>query len=239
MLAITAGKRLRIIEPSVLKSSTNSTNNQLPQTALDVELTSLAWTPDHSSLIVSTQNTIRRYDNKGHLKKVLYSLEDQGRITAMVVKDDTSIIFANATAAYLYNCSTNTIEKTFDEHASNIACLSLSNNASLLAISSSTACTIENLDDGSHTSLSGLPCISIAACTFHPHTTTRLLLGVGKQVLVYDVSKPMSPSRAISLASKATGDIVAISCSPFSKTLAAIACSGGIVGLVDLDKEKA
>ncbi|KAK7694029.1 hypothetical protein QCA50_003605 [Cerrena zonata] len=32
--------------------------------------------------------------------------------------------------------------------------------------------------------------------------------------------------------------IVAIACSPFSKTLIAVACSGGSIGLVDLDKEK-
>jgi protein NEDD1 len=35
-----------------------------------------------------------------------------------------------------------------------------------------------------------------------------------------------------------TGDIVAVACSPFSKTLVAVASSSGSVGLVDLDKEK-
>ena len=36
----------------------------------------------------------------------------------------------------------------------------------------------------------------------------------------------------------ATGEIVAIVCSPYSKTLLAVACSGGSVSVVDLDKEQ-
>jgi protein NEDD1 len=44
--------------------------------------------------------------------------------------------------------------------------------------------------------------------------------------------------RSIALNEANSGDIIAIACSPFSKTLVAVATTGGYVVLIDLEKEK-
>jgi protein NEDD1 len=44
--------------------------------------------------------------------------------------------------------------------------------------------------------------------------------------------------KVIPMSDATSGEIVGLTCSPFSKTLVAVATSGGNVGLVDLDKEK-
>ncbi|EMD38240.1 hypothetical protein CERSUDRAFT_93771 [Gelatoporia subvermispora B] len=69
------------------------------------------------------------------------------------------------------------------------------------------------------------------------HTRTRLLVGCGAHVLVYDTSRSL-PTKSIALEKKRIGEIVAIACSPFSKSLVAVACSGGYVSLLDIEKEK-
>lgn len=62
--------------------------------------------------------------------------------------------------------------------------------------------------------------------------------GIGKQLVVYDTSKPSGPIKTIAMNENCIGDINAVVCSPFSKTLVACCTSGGNVGLIDLDKEK-
>ena len=81
---------------------------------------------------------------------------------------------------------------------------------------------------------------SISTCAFHPHSRTRLLVGLGSQLLVYDTTRPSGPTKVVQIDKdqKNVGPIVGITCSPFSKTLVAVACSGGAIGLVDLEKEK-
>ncbi|KAG1782288.1 hypothetical protein EV702DRAFT_1274879 [Suillus placidus] len=69
--------------------------------------------------------------------------------------------------------------------------------------------------------------------TFHPHVRTRLLLGLGCDILVYDVARPSAPVKPINIGQ----DVVDTSCSPFSKMLVAVASTDS-VGLVDLDKDK-
>ncbi|KAG6885299.1 hypothetical protein C0993_003460 [Termitomyces sp. T159_Od127] len=49
--------------------------------------------------------------------------------------------------------------------------------------------------------------------------------------------RPSAPLKTITL-NEASGDIVTVACSPFSKTLVAVATSSGYVGLIDLEKEK-
>lgn len=56
--------------------------------------------------------------------------------------------------------------------------------------------------------------------------------------MIYDITRPSGPVRTITMSEAATGEIVAIVCSPYSKTLLAVACSGGSVSVVDLDKEQ-
>ena len=131
---------------------------------------------------------------------------------------------------------TGKIVQTFVSHKSTITSLSLSNDCSLLASTSSLAVHVHNLTSGSHTVLRGLPASAgqITTCVFHPHSRTRLVVGVGKQVLIFDTTKPSAPLKAVPMSDV----VVAITCSPFSKTLVAVATSGGQVGLVDMDKEK-
>lgn len=57
--------------------------------------------------------------------------------------------------------------------------------------------------------------------------------------MVYDTTRPSGPLKTIPMNDATTGDIVSVACSPFSKTLVAVASAGGSVGLVDLDKDKA
>ncbi|KAF8809014.1 hypothetical protein BYT27DRAFT_7254899 [Phlegmacium glaucopus] len=67
----------------------------------------------------------------------------------------------------------------------------------------------------------------------------QLLVAAGKQILIYDTTRPSVPIKTITLTEAASGNITAIACSPFSKTLIAAATSGGFIGLIDLEKEEA
>ncbi|KAH9945854.1 WD40 repeat-like protein [Epithele typhae] len=127
------------------------------------------------------------------------------------------------------------ITQTFESHKSTVSSLSLSNDASLLASTSANAFT-STISPFRIPSGGG----DVSTCAFHPHSRTRLLVGSGAQILVYDTTRPSGPAKIIPLdkEQKNPGPIVAITCSPFSKTLVAAACSGGMVALVDLDKEK-
>lgn len=119
--------------------------------------------------------------------------------------------------------------------------LALSNDGSLLASTSANAVHVHNLSHGSHTSLRGLPAAvgNITTCAFHPHTRTRLLIGAGQHLLVYDTTRPSRPIKAVAVVDErdSSGEVVAIASSPFSKTLVAVACSGGLVSLLDLEKD--
>jgi protein NEDD1 len=55
---------------------------------------------------------------------------------------------------------------------------------------------------------------------------------------VYDTTRSSGPIKTITLSEMSSGDITAIACSPVSKTLVAVATTGGYVALVDLEKEK-
>jgi protein NEDD1 len=118
--------------------------------------------------------------------------------------------------------------------------LSLSNDTTLLSSTSAAAAHVHNLSLGSHTVLKGLPLVgqSISTSAFRPQLRTRLMLGIGKQLVVYDTARLSGPINTIGLSQTNSGDITAVACSPFSKTLVAVATTGGTVGLVDLEKEK-
>ncbi|PCH37690.1 hypothetical protein WOLCODRAFT_135777 [Wolfiporia cocos MD-104 SS10] len=59
-------------------------------------------------------------------------------------------------------------------------------------------------------------------------------------MLVYDTTRPSAPVKTFTLSTQrgGWGEIVSVSSSPFSKTLVAVASSGGNICLVDLEKEK-
>lgn len=112
----------------------------------------------------------------------------------------------------------------------------MSNDGTLLASVSASAVLIHNLALSSHTQLKGLPDGKpVTCCLFHQHSRTRLLLGVGRDILTYDATRPGSPLKTVRI--PGGGDIMGVTASPFSKTLVAAATSNGGVALVDLDKD--
>jgi len=57
-------------------------------------------------------------------------------------------------------------------------------------------------------------------------------------VVIYDTTKPSGPIKAITLDASMGGDIVSLVCSPFSKTLCAVATGSGHIALIDIEKDK-
>ena len=209
--------------------------------------TASAWSADGASLYIASAHSIARYDASGTFVKTVYDDPECEDIHAIVVaKDKGTIIFAAGTGVHFLEhsasaASTSRIVHSLPPHPDSepIISLSLSNDNTLLAVASPYAVLIHNLSLGSQTFLRGLPSdAAVTTCVFHPHSRVRLFLGMSRQLVVYDITRPLGPSRVIPMGDPATGDIVAVSCSPYSKTLLAVACAAGHVALVDLDKEK-
>lgn len=237
MFAVSAGRRLAIVDPSTFKQ-TSAPPSPSKQTALDVEFTALTWSHDNSALFVACDGAIRRYDATGHFEKIVYST--QGRISDMVVKDNQVLIFAKEQKAYALNCETGEITATYEGHGYPITSLSLSRDCSLLVTASASECILVDLGAAKQTVLQGLAEDSTlnSICVFHHHSRTRFVCCNDRTIHVFDYTKPSTPVKTIKLSSKVTGAIVAATCSPFSKTLAAVASSDGMVCLVDLEAEK-
>lgn len=209
--------------------------------------TASAWSADGTSLYIASAHSIARYDASGTLVKMVYDDPQCEDIRAIVVaKDKGTIIFAAGAGVHFLEhsasaASSSRIVHSLSPHPDSepILSLSLSNDNTLLAVASPYAVLVHNLSLGSQTILRGLPSDSaVTTCTFHPHSRVRFFLGMSRQLVVYDITRPLGPSRVIPMSDSATGDIVALSCSPYSKTLLAAACTNGHVVLVDLDKEK-
>ncbi|KAH8117122.1 WD40-repeat-containing domain protein [Phellopilus nigrolimitatus] len=242
MLAASAGRRIALIDPASLRSSSVAPS-PAKQTALDVELTALAWASDNTALFVSAEGSIRRYDSSGHFEKTIHAVG--GRVPVLAVKGNEALYYAKDDKAYELDCRTGIVTTAFEGPSSSVRSLSLSSDASLLAVASASGCTVHSLEDSTHVTLSGFPSSSpaeIAVCAFHPHSRTRLFVGYGHHLLIYDTNSPTAPVKSITLVSssavKIMGEIIAISSSPFSKTLAVVGCSSGLVCMIDLEKEK-
>ena len=237
MIAASAGRRLVMVDPSTYKQ-TSAPPSPSKQTALDVEFTALTWSHDNSALYVACDGAIRKYDATGHFLKIVYSTK--GRISSMVMKDNQTIVFAKENAAYVLNCETGEIATTYEEHSSEITSVSMSKDCSLLATASMSECVVVEVGLSNTTMLQGISDngSSTSVCAFHHHSRTRLFCCTSRIVHVFDVSKPSAPVKTVVLSSKVTGDIVAATCSPFSKSLAAVATSDGSVCLIDLESEK-
>ena len=242
MAAILTPAGLTILEHPALKHPPSAVEPTCPLPPLP---TCLAWSAEINSVYVSSATSgILQYDlASGSLQDV--SMQDQSAnpIVALLSKDrGSTLIYARGQQAVVVSAQTGKVAQTFDTHKATITSLSLSNDGTLLASTSAHAIHVHNLTLASHTVLRGIPAGSgdITTCAFHPHSRTRLLVGLGDQLLVYDTTRPSGPVKVIPLDKehKSPGSIVSISCSPFSKTLVAVACSGGMVALVDLDKEK-
>ncbi|KAF9066097.1 WD40-repeat-containing domain protein [Rhodocollybia butyracea] len=233
MLAVATTEALSIIDQATLKKAPSSFPSCLSLLSPPI---ATAWSPDNKFLFVASENTIHKYD-PGSNSLVHISIAEG--ITSLIAKDKTSAVFSAGDKVHVLE--NGKISQTFTSHKNVINSLALSNDSTLLASTSANAVYVQNLTLSSQTSLRGLPVSdehTIATCTFHPHSRTRLLLGIGKQLVVYDTTKPSGPLKTISLNETSSGDIGSISCSPFSKTLVAVATTGGTLGLVDLDKEK-
>jgi protein NEDD1 len=171
----------------------------------------------------------------------LHSGDDIG---GLAVKDKGTLILSTGSAVHILEhssspSSSTKIVQTLPAHpdpAEPIHALSLSHDGTLLTVASPGAVVVHNLALGAQTTLHGLPG-RVAVCTFHVHSRVRLLLGIRHELVIYDITRPSGPSRVTSIGDGTAGDVVAVACSPYSKTLLAVACSGGYVALVDLDKE--
>ena len=242
MLSISTTEGLSILDSITIKRTPPLVP---PCLTLTHKVVASTWSSDNAFLFLASLQTIQRYDPSSNSLEEFYSNIGEGDISHLVFRDKGSLIFSSGEIVHLLDCgSIPKVSHTFDTHKSMITSLSLSNDASLLSSTSSTAAHVHNLSLASHTVLKGLPLGSqpITASVFHPQLRTRLLLGVGKQLVVYDTTRPSGPMRTIALnetnSTTHSGDIIAIACSPFSKTLVAVATTGGNVVLIDLEKEK-
>jgi protein NEDD1 len=229
MLALTTTLSLSLADPLTLKRPPSSLASCL---ALLSPCVASAWSPDNAYLFLASANTIHQYNPTLNSLTDIYSSPDT--ITHLVCKSKSSLAFATPDKIHVLE-STNVVQ-TFDSTAP--TSLALAND--LLAYTSADSAHVYNILLGSHTTLRGINLAGqrITTCAFHPHSRARLLLGVGKQLVVYDTTRSSGPVKTIPMNDASTGDIVAVACSPFSKTLVAVASSSGSVGLVDLDKEK-
>ncbi|KAJ3733310.1 hypothetical protein DFJ43DRAFT_1068423 [Lentinula guzmanii] len=237
MLAITSTEALSILDQTVLKRTPSFVPSCM--TLLSPPIAS-SWTSDNKLLFIASANAVHKYDVDHNSLEEIYTSSEV--ISTLAVKDKTSVMIGAGGKVHLLECgSTTKVSQTFTSHKNTVNSLSLSSDLTLLASTSSDAAYVHNLTLVSHMPLRNLPVLdqqSITTCTIHPHTRTRLLLGIGKKLVVYDINRPSGPLRVIQLGDTSSGNIGAISCSPFSKTLIAVSTTGGTLGLVDLDKEK-
>lgn len=234
MLAVAVADALAVLDSATLKRAPESYTPALK----DIEpAIASAWSADNKALYLLSAQNIRKYDPATSTVEDVYVVEGFGSLSNLVVKDKETIVFSANDKVHVME-STNI--QTFTSHKSPITSLTLCNDLSLLASTSANAVHVHNLAHGSHTVLRGLPLAgqNINMAAFHRHSRTRLLIGIGKQLVIFDTARPSSPLKTIMVGSASSGDIVAIACSPFSKTLVAVAMSAGYVGLVDLEKEK-
>lgn len=238
MLSISTSDTLSILDSATIKRSPASVPSCL---TLIHKTAASTWSSDNAFVFLAAAQTIHRYDPSSNSLKDFYCTIDEQPISNILSKDKGSLIFSAGENVHVLDCgSTAKISQTFDSHKSPVTSLSLSNDASLLSSTSAAAAHVHNLSLGSHTVLRGLPLDGqdITASAFHPQLRTRLLLGIGRQLVVYDTTRPSGPMKTIALSETTSGDIIAVACSPFSKTLVTVATTGGSVVLIDLEKEK-
>lgn len=241
MLAIAATDRLFLADPALLKRS----QVILPADGFTSTPIASTWAPDNSALFIASQREINKYDPAGNFVQQVYDNSDsEEHIGPCLISKDkgNTLVFAIANKLHILECGDGGKPlQTLETHKSPITSLAVSNDSVILASTSRTSIHIHNLSlsTQAHTVLRGFaPSSGPTTCKFSPHLRTRLLVGSGHTLYIYDTSRPAGPLKTIPIRDVASGDIVAVSCSPFSKTLVAAACSSGAVGLVDLDKEK-
>jgi protein NEDD1 len=246
MLAILTTGHITVTEHSALRRPPATLTPSCP-VPLSAYVSSV-WSPDNGSLYVATTDSVNRYDASGTLVKSLWPLSDSDDIPlddigGLAVKDKGTLILSMENTVHMVEHSSSAssptkIVQTLPVHPDSdpIHALSLSHDSTLLTVASPNAVVVHNLAIGTQTTLRKLPG-RVAVCTFHVHSRVRLLLGISHKLVIYDITRPSGPSRVTSIGDGVAGDVVAVACSPYSRTLIAVACSGGYIALVDLDKE--
>ncbi|TCD63537.1 hypothetical protein EIP91_005307 [Steccherinum ochraceum] len=240
MLAVSTTDALVVLDP---KKASSSSTSPSPACKLSSP-TALVWSQDNSVLFVSHSSGIQKLDSQGNALSTI--CEPSEPPTTLLVKDKgNTLVYSFANEVFLVDIASGQVaHKLTTTHKSPISSLTLSSDGTLLASISPETAQVHNLSLGTNTSLRGLPISAgpVTACAFHPHTRTRLLLGIGNLLAIYETTRPSGPARVVTMEKEkdgmAVGKVVAITSSPFSKSLVAVAFSGGVVGLVDLEKEK-
>ncbi|KAI0076451.1 WD40 repeat-like protein [Panus rudis PR-1116 ss-1] len=233
MLAACTSSTLTVIDAPTLKKAPA----ELPPSSAASEPTASAWSPDNSQLYLALSEGIQSYSSSGEFLKTIYvpSLP----VTSLICREKgNTLVFSTDEETTILDAQSGKVARTLNTHKAPVTSLSLSNDSSLLASTTHDSVHVHNLSLASHAALRGVPSGELTTCSFHPHSRTRLLLGIGSQLVVYDTTRPSGPSKTIAMDKMGSGRIVTITCSPFSKTLVAVACSSGTIGLVDLEKEK-
>ena len=251
-LAATTANFLTIIDGTSLKR--HATSYDFRKTPTPTTPKAHIWSTDNSVLYLVSSDAIHSFSPTSCAFTSLYSSPEGVPLQpVLALKDRSTLIFAQGAAIHLFSIRSSTpqITSSLIGHSAPVTSLSVCNDASLLASSSAsgTLC-VHNLAHSSSTVLKGIPTTPGSSsktliCTFHPHMRTRLLVGCGKTLVLYDTFRPSGPLRSILLSQKDSsgtiptiGNIVAISCSPFSKTLTAVAFNSGFIALVDLEKDR-
>ncbi|ESK91774.1 hypothetical protein Moror_10603 [Moniliophthora roreri MCA 2997] len=242
MLAVVTTDSISVVEPRALKLSPSSVSSSCQ---LESPAISACWSTDNSLLYLASQKSISKYQQSSNSSEIHCSSDN---ISHLVVKDKSTIVFSTEnTIHFLESMSTSPklSPQSYNSHKSAINSLSLSCDNTLLLSTSSSAAHIHNLslnNSNPTTILRGLPPSPIRTAVFHPHVRTRALVGAGKQLLLYDTTRPSSPLKTFTVSTtEGNGEVEVIACSTFSKTLVAVVLGGvsaGTIGLVDLDKEK-
>jgi len=239
MLATTTTDTLGIVDSATLKKLPSSVPPCLDLIATPV---ASAWSLDNINLFIASSRTIHKYDSLSNVIHGVYDVEGSESIRALISKEKNVIIFSldhQVNILQLHNSKADTLQ-TLVSHKSPVTSLSLSNDNSLLASASASGVYVHNVASGSHAILRGLGngAPGSTSVTFHMHLRTRLLVSLARQIFVYDTTRPSGPLKTIPLSDSSPGEIVALSCSPFSKTLVAVATSMGFVVMIDLEKDK-
>ncbi|EJD53098.1 WD40 repeat-like protein [Auricularia subglabra TFB-10046 SS5] len=227
-LAVVTGSEL------VWLDSKQATAAPLSRTTL---ATPTAFAADGPTVYVAFAHGVAKYGRDSGVH--LFSHGQSEEASALCVGDSGAVFVARANSIFVYDPGSIEPAQTLEGHSSPITSLALSNDGTALASTSKTV-HVHNLSTQSRTILRGLPCPNaVASCaTFHPSRPNTLFVAISRQLVIYDTTKPAGPAKVVQIGGSASGDIVGIDCSPFSRSLLAVACSGGIVGIVDLDKEK-
>ncbi|KIK92307.1 hypothetical protein PAXRUDRAFT_830066 [Paxillus rubicundulus Ve08.2h10] len=234
MLSIVTRSGTSLVDPSSLKDPLSS----FPVSS-SLECSANAWSPDNSQLYLASSTSIKRYTLSEGLLEEVYS--GSNPVTCLAVKaGSNTVFFAAANKVWSVDCARSPGKacSSLEPHKSPVTTISMSNDGTLLASASTSAVLVHNLTLSSHTPLRGLPDGTVVTCCmFHQHSRTRLLLGVGREVAIYDSTRPSGPLRLIRIPGGSSGNIVSMADSPFSKSLVAAATSNGDIALVDLDKD--